>query len=199
MRRLLLTVVAVLGIAACGSPATKNSAPQDPKAPASEPAVIEVPLNVPKPVLPEAPKPSIIPADPMQRVAAVNSGYSLANATMIFGDGKMLGQLYSSDAELKTPETTVLGNSAIVTHLLTLARSKSLARFERTSQGIQIIDDSTLTDSGSYVMVLKRTPQDSVRERGRYVTKWRARADLAKWVILEDLLRPVAAKPKGAK
>jgi hypothetical protein len=197
MRRLLLPV-AVLGIAACGSPATQNSTAQDPKAPASEPAVIEVPLNVPKPVMPEAPKPSIIPVDPMQRAAAVSSGYSLANATMLFGDGKMLSQLYSTDAELKTPETTVLGNSAIVTHLLTLARSKSLANFERTSQGIRIIDDSTLMDSGSYVMLLKRTAQDSVRERGRYVTKWRARTDMTKWVILEDALKP-AVKPKGAK
>jgi hypothetical protein len=49
-------------------------------------------------------------------------------------------------------------------------------------------------------MTLRRSPRDSVLERGRYAATWRARTDFTKWVILEDYLKPDRlAKTKGAK
>jgi hypothetical protein len=198
MRRLFLLVGAAAGIAACGAPSARDTATPDPKAPATDPAVIVVPSTVPKPAFPEAPKQTLIPVDRMAREVAVSQGYSLASATMILQDGRTLSQLYHADAQLKTPETTVLGNAAIVTHLMMLARDKSLRGFNRTSRRIDVLDDSTLSDSGSYVMVLKRSSADSVLERGQYTTRWRARQDITRWVMLEDHIMPgAAAKPKG--
>jgi len=200
MHHRFVSAVAVAGLVACGSPAAKDAAVPDSKAPANAPAVIAVPSTVPKPVIPEAGKPPLIPPDPMQRVIAVNQGYSLASATMVHQDGRMLSQLYHADAALKTPEGTILGNAAIISHLLTLARDKSLKGIERTSKRLETLDDSTMADSGSYVMVLKRSERDSVLERGRYATKWRVRSDITRWVILEDYLAPGAApKAKGAR
>jgi hypothetical protein len=90
--------------------------------------------------------------------------------------------------------------AAVVRQLLSLARSKSLADFQRRSVGTRILDDSTLLDSGTYVMVLRRSEKDSVLERGRYAATWRARTDVTQWVILEDVLKPdQPAKAKGAK
>jgi hypothetical protein len=203
MRRLFLLVIAVLSITACGSPPAKEAAEpavSDPKAPANAPAVIAVPLNVPTPVVPGTPGSRLIPTDPMQQRVAVSQGYGLIGAMMVFQDGRSLSQLYHADAILKTPDSTIAGNGAIVTHLLTLARNKSLSSFERTSRRITLLDDSTLTDSGSYRMVLRRSAADSVFERGAYATNWRARSDITKWVILEDHLAPGAApKAKGAR
>lgn len=200
MRRLYLPLVVLIGITACNSAAKQDAAPQDPKAPALEPAVINVPLNVPTPNAPATANTPLIPTDRMERVVAVSSSYSLASATMVRQDGRMLIQLYAPDAVLKTPETTVMSGPAVVSYLMNLAREKSLSSFQRTSLAIGIIDDSTLADSGSYTMVLKRTPTDSVLERGRYTAKWRARSRITDWVILEDQITPdKPAKRAGAK
>lgn len=152
------------------------------------------------PAAPGTPKSAIIPEDLVQRMAPVSAGYSLATATMLMGDARMLGQLYAPNAVLRVPDSTVTGMPAVVRRLLSLARSKSLADFQRLSLGTRILDDSTLLDSGTYVMVLRRSPKDSVFERGRYAATWRAHTDVTKWVILEDYLKPdQPAKAKGAK
>jgi hypothetical protein len=202
MRRLYLPLVVIIGIAACGSPAKQDAAPPDRKAPALEPGVISMPSTVqpPAPVTPGAPKPALIPEDLVKRMAAVSAGYSLATATMLNGDARVLGQLYAPNAVLRVPDSTVTGMPAVVRQLLSLARSKSLADFQRRSLGTRILDDSTLLDSGTYVMVLKRSPRDSTLERGRYAATWRARTDVTQWVILEDYLKPdQSAKAKGAR
>lgn len=148
----------------------------------------------------DAPKSAIIPKDLVQRMIPVSTGYSLATATMLMHDARMLGEIYAPNAVLRVPDSTVTGMPAVVRQLLSLARSKSLADFQRSSQGNRIIDDSTLVDSGTYVMVLRRSPTDSVLERGRYAATWRARTDITKWVILEDYLKPDRpAKTKSAK
>ena len=156
--------------------------------------------QTPAPAAPDAPKSAIIPEDLVQRMAPVSAGYSLATATMLMNDARVLGQLYAPNAVLRVPDSTVTGMPAVVRQLLSLARSKSLADFQRLSLGTRILDDSTLLDSGTYVMVLRRSPKDSVLERGRYAARWRARTDITKWVILEDYLKPdQPAKTKGAK
>ncbi len=157
-------------------------------------------VQPPAPVAPGTPKSAVIPEDLVQRTAPMSAGYSLATATMLNGDARVLGQLYAPNAVLRVPDSTVTGMPAVVRQLLSLARSKSLADFQRRSLGTRILDDSTLLDSGTYVMVLRRSPRDSVLERGRYASTWRARTDVTQWVILEDYLKPdQGAKAKGAK
>lgn len=199
MRREVLSVVAVLGIAACGSPAAQKD--KDPKAPALEPAVVNVPFSVPTPAIDTAPhKPSVIPADPTKRAVAVSQGYSLAAATMINQDGRVLGHVYAPEAVLHVPDSTVTGVAAVVRSWLGFAHSKSLTDFQRSPRGQRIIDDSTLADSGVYQMIFKRTARDSVIERGEYKATWRAREDVSKWVMLEDAIHPGSKpKKKGAR
>ncbi|MBA4071138.1 MAG: hypothetical protein C0497_04770 [Gemmatimonas sp.] len=147
----------------------------------------------------EAPKAAIIPEDLVQRMTPVSAGYSLVTATMLMNDARVLGQIYAPHAVLRVPDSTVTGMPAVVRQLLSLARSKSLADFQRLSLGTRILDDSTLLDSGTYVMTLRRSPKDSVLERGRYAATWRARTDITKWVILEDYLKPDQPAKKGAR
>jgi len=202
MRRLYLPFAVLIGIAACGSPAKQDAAPPDRNSPALEPGVISMPsmAQTAAPAVSGAPKSAIIPGDIAQRMVPVLAGYSLATATMLMNDARVLGQVYAPNAVLRTPDSTVTGMPAVVRQLLSLARSKSLADFQRRSLGTRILDDSTLLDSGTYAMVLRRSPKDSLLERGRYAATWRARADVTQWVILEDVLKPdLPAKPKGAK
>ncbi len=181
---------------ACSSPVNKVP---DKNAPAIEPAVITLPSATPAtPAVADKPTLKLIPQNPEDRRIVLAQGYSLAAATMKGGDVKMLVTLYATDATLSLPDTTVRGAPAIATQLASLARSKSMDDFQRTSRTLTIVDDSTLADSGSYMMVLKRTPKDSVLERGRYTARWRVRKG-ADWVMIEDHIAPNAGKKQGAK
>jgi hypothetical protein len=193
MRRLFFPVLIVAGIAACSAPAKQDAAvAADPKAPATEPAVISVPLNVPTPVVesPDTPTSSLIPADAQQRVFVLSAGYGLVTAMMVNSDERMLSGMYMPTAVLHVPDTTITGNTGIARKLSALARAKSLSDFQRTSQGMRVIDDSTLADTGTYVMTLKRLSNSTTEEHGRYETTWRARKDRTKWVITEDRILP---------
>ena len=206
MRSLFLTVAAAAGIVAC-SASPKQNAPNasttvDPKSPANAPAVVSVPKNLP--VLdtggPAPVKTTIIPTDSIQRLLAVSGVYSLTSAMMVNLDTRSLVQMYSPSAVLHLPDSTISGGVAVARHLVSMARSKSLASFQRTSRGLRVLDDSTIADSGRYVMILKRSPKDSVIERGRYAATVRARSDINAWVILEDRLMPGSpATRKGVK
>lgn len=200
MRHLFLFCCVMVGVTACGTSSRPEA--KDPKAPAEEAVLIDTRPKTPPPaaiVAPSAPKVRVIPEDPTERLRALNQGYALAAATMVNQDGRMLAQLYEPGATLVTPDSTITNAPAVVRHLLALARSKSLSDFQRTSRTVAIVDDSTLTDSGSYVMILKRSPQDSVFERGAYAATWRARKDIAQWVMLRDHIVPAKAarKPGG--
>jgi len=199
MRIAALSLVAVAGIA-CGTSSTKTD--NNSNALADAPAVVSVPMKLPVDTMKQpgaaTAKPTLIPSDPSQRATTVSMQYSLAAATMVNHDERVLGRLYDGGATLRTPDTTVTGMVAVVKTLIALAQSKSLVDFQRTSRKTIVVDDSTLTDSGSYQMVFKRTPKDSVIERGIYTARWRARTDAASWVMLDDHLMPAkgAAKPK---
>lgn len=196
MKSVQLLIFAALAVAACGSPAKK-----DPNAPALDPAVVNMPSEAQKSPETKAaeaaavPKSQLIPADSMQRVFAVSQGYGLVTAMMINQDTKMLSGMYAGDATLSLPDSTVHGVVAIVRQLTTLARTKALAEFQRTSKGMRILDDSTLVDSGTYVMTSKRTPKETVTERGRYAATWRARgSDPGSWVLTTDRITPDGTK-----
>lgn len=184
-------------LSACGSGAPKN----DTAAPADQPAVIAVPLNVPTPKVSQTASsaPKLIPDDPTERNAVLSTGYALVTATMINQDARVLGTLYAPDAQLHTPAGTLSGVAPVVRRLLDLSRTKSLSEFQRMSQHVRLVDDSTLVDSGSYVMTSKRQAKDSTMERGQYVATWRARTARDKWVMLEDALTPAAPSRGKAK
>ena len=196
MRSLFLAVALTAGAVACGAPTPQDTAAKDPKAPATEPAVVSVPLNLPRLATDSAEKskqPSVMPLDSLARSGGLSSLYALVTATMINSDSRMLGRLYAPAAVLYTPDSTVHNGPAVVRHLITMARAKSMADFQRTSRGRRIIDDSTLVDSGSYIMILRRSPKDSVFERGQYSATVRGGADLNAWIILEDRFKPSPA------
>jgi len=175
MRRLFLFSVVLLAGSACTAPAKDTTA----KA-----------VATPRP---------LIPQDQMQRQSAVATGYALVTAMMVNKDGRSIVGMYAPDAILVLPDSTVRNAPAIATRWVQLAQAKAMADFQRSSLGMTVIDDSTLADSGLYLMILKRTPTDSVLERGRYQALWRARPNVGEWVILEDHIAPVAGKKKGAR
>ncbi len=198
MRREVFTVVAVLGIAACGSPAPAKE--KNPQAPALEPAVVNAPIDLPPLKDTTTHKWDVIPLNPVQRNNAVLQGYAVVAATTVNHDAHMLSQMYDYNAVLHAPDSTVNGSLSITKYLLDLAQKKSLTDWPRITQGQRIVDDSTLVDSGLYRMVLKRSPKDSTIQDGHYKSTWRARKDVTKWVLLEDLITPDAhGKKKTAK
>jgi ketosteroid isomerase-like protein len=175
MRRLSILLATLIASAACSAPAKDTTA---------KPAAPTVPL---------------IPQDQFQRQAAVGTGYSMVTAMMVNKDARSIVGMYAPDAILILPDSTVHNAPAIATRWVQLAQAMSMADFQRSSQGMSIIDDSTLADSGSYLMLVKRTPKDSVIQRGRYQARWRARAGTGSWVMLEDHIIPAAGKKKGAR
>ena len=175
MRRLFLFSVVLIAGSACTTPAKDTTA---------------------KGAVPAGP---LIPQDQMQRQTNVGGGYSLVTAMMINQDVRSIVGMYAPDAVLVLPDSTIRNAPAIAAQWVQIAQTKSMADFQRTSQGMSVIDDSTLADSGSYLMVLKRTPRDSVLERGRYRALWRARLGTGNWVMLEDHVLPAASQKKGAR
>jgi ketosteroid isomerase-like protein len=175
MRRLSILFATLIASSACSPPA------KDTAAKAAAPTV------------------PLIPQDQFQRQAAVGTGYSLVSAMMVNNDARSIVGMYAPDAILVLPDSTVRNSPAIAARWVQLAQATSMADFQRSSLGMSVTDDSTLADSGSYLMTVKRTPKDSVIQRGRYHALWRARPGTGSWVMLEDRLIPDAGKKKGAR
>jgi hypothetical protein len=146
-----------------------------------------------------APAQPLIPEDPVERRTTVGTGYALVTAMMVNNDARSIVALYVPDATLILPDTTVHNAPAIATRWVNLAQGKSMADFQRSSLAMSILDDSTLADSGSYVMVSRRSPTDSVMAPGVYRTRWRARPGIGNWVILEDQIIPGPGKKSGTR
>lgn len=176
MRRLFLFLATLITSSACSTPAKDTTA---------KAATTALPL---------------IPQDQFQRQAAVGGGYALVTAMMVNQDARSIVGMYAPDAILVLPDSTVRNAPAIAARWVQLAQATSMADFQRSSLGMSVIDDSTLADSGSYLMTVKRTPKDSAIQRGRYQALWRARPGTGSWVMLEDRIIPAAAgKKKGAR
>jgi hypothetical protein len=195
MQRLFLTCTVLAGLVACAKTATP-----DPNAPAETPAVIDTRPPAPPPVIAGAPAVKLIPDEYMDRRIPIDQAYSLAGFTMRNGDIAMLASIYHPNASLKTPDTTVTGNQNIAEQLHRFARGKNMAEFQRMPRSLTVADDSTLIDSGSYVLKTARAVGDTISEKGAFVARWRIRKDAAKWVILEDQIAAgKIEKKKGGK
>jgi len=87
---------------------------------------------------------------------------------------------------------TAPGVANIATNLAALGRQKSLADFQRRTQR-HLLVDSTVIDSGAFLITIKRAGADSVYERGSYATRWRIKAD-GNWVMEQDVLKRAGKK-----
>jgi hypothetical protein len=187
-------------IAALAATACKGKPVKDPNAPADAPAVIATPpVVIPADTMGQGAKAAaaaLIPPDKPARERAVMPLYSMAAATMVHHDARMLSQVYAGEATLTLPESTVTNLVPVVRAWIGFAKASGLSDFQRISDGMKVIDDSTLADSGRYMMVMKRSPRDSVFERGRYASTIRARTRIEDWVILSDHIIPANSKKK---
>lgn len=193
------TILALFTVAAaCG-----GKAKPDPKSPALEPAVVSIPSDLPERKLDTSaakPKSTVIPEAPAAREAELRSSYSVMAAMIAHQDARMLMGLFAPDARLVMPDSTYSGSMTVARAYLSRIQTKTLAGFQRTSVGTRVLDDSTLADSGTFLMTFRRTAKDSTLERGIYATRWRVRPGVGTWVILEDMLNPASAtKKKAAK
>jgi hypothetical protein len=182
---------------ACTTKADPRIAARDPGAPAVVQAPrVTVPLDTIGRTAPSRdPAPSgNLALDDARRT--ISSNFAVLGAAIIFGDPRTIASSYAPDAEVITPDTTYKGIAAIVNGLGRLASGKSLREFERRSLASRIVD-STVVDSGVYVVTTKRTGADSVLERGHYATTWRMLPAPRDWVITRDHLYRDA--PKKAK
>ena len=175
-------------IAACGG--TSAPAKADPNAPAV--------VKAPPPVLAsDTAKPVIPPviADDEAQQTLLRS-YSLLAAALANDDARMAMSLYAPTAEFTTVDGTFKGKPEIAKAYGAFAAGHKLQDFQRSPRAIHVINaDSTVVDSGSYKIVLKRA--GAPVERGTYATVWRIHPPPLNWVMLKDhLMREGAKKAK---
>ena len=177
--------VLCLAIAACGKPGARANA-ADP----NTPAVVKAP-------------PVILPGDTVKKVATTvvsmqtaktttARNYALLGAAISFGDQQMIGAQYAPNATLTTAAGNTVGNAAIV-HVF--KELKGLKDFTRVSR-VTTIADSTVIDSGTYTIVLKRAGADSTVERGSYSSVWRIQPEPIEWFMSRDHLYSAPRKAK---
>jgi len=183
-RGMALPILCIL-IAACARQDARDAAKTDP----NTPAIVELGMPKPPEVAKEPPRPILDKAQLSMKLAG---NYSLLAAAMVNGDARMVGTLYAPDAELSMPDGAWSGVVNIASNLAALGRQKSLADFRRSSQR-HVLADSTVVDSGTFVITVKRSGADSVYERGTYATRWRIKAD-GNWLMEQDMLRRAGKK-----
>jgi len=193
LRGMTFTMACVLGVACSNkSKADARSAANDPYAPA---IVRGAPIILPGDTLkPDTAAKHAAAADDVRR--ELNTGYSVLGAAIVFGDPNMIGASYAADARLVTPESTVTGVAAIAMTLSKLGPAKSLREFQRRSLATRVVD-STVTDSGTFIVFTKRAGADSILERGHYATIWRMHAPPYHWLITRDRLHPDPVRQKS--
>lgn len=185
-RRMAPAILCLLA-AACSTPNARDAAKTDP----NTPAVVELGMPKPPDVKKEPPPPIV---DEGQLVNRLAGNYSLLAAAMVNGDARMVGTLYAPDAEMSMPDGAWSGVANIANNLAALGRQKSLADFQRRSTRHMLVD-STVVDSGAFLITVKRTGADSVYERGSYATRWRIKPD-GNWVMEMDVLKREGKKKR---
>lgn len=191
-RGMALSILCIFVSACSGSRADSRAPAKDPGAP----AVVQVPAVVlPSDTIKKDSTPDARSALEAAK-RSIAGDFAVLGAAIAFGDRRMIATTYAPDAEVITPEKTYTGSMAIASGLGRLGPSNSLAEFRRRSLAMRIVD-STVVDSGVYIVLTKRVGADSVFERGRYATTWRIHAPPLNWLITRDhFYRESPAKPK---
>ena len=191
-RWLVLPILCVLANACSAPKADQRGAAKDPNAPAvvQAPSVVLVSDTAKK----DMTTPAATSVDWAKQVIAGN--FAVLGAAIAYGDRRMIGANFAPDAEVITPEATYKGVVAIANAFGRLGPAKSLRDFRRRSLVMKIVD-SSVVDSGVYVVLTKRPGADSVYERGRYATTWRIHPPPMDWLITQDrLYHDATRKPK---
>lgn len=178
-----------LAISACGKPDTRAAA-ADPNAPAV--------IKAPPPIIPSDTIKPVVPPVVPEDVArlTVTRNYSFVGAGMVNHDFRLLAAFYSPDAEFTTPRGRVRGKSAIVQEYRNLAMDGSVQDFQRLSNVLKLVD-STVVDSGQYIVVRKKSRSETAQETGAYASVWRIHPPPMDWVMFRDRLYP--PKPMKGK
>jgi hypothetical protein len=184
--RRVLAALSVITVGAC-APAD-DARKVDPNLP----AVIQVPIVLPGDTM----RSDTIAAYRERMQGAIQQlypEYSVLAAATVFGDRRMMTAIYASDATLRIADSTYTGGVAVVNAMVTLFSRASVTEMTRQSRALNAVD-SIYTDSGSYVMVSKRSGGTATSERGTYVARWRRNAGEPRWTLLYDELKPQLAK-----
>jgi hypothetical protein len=185
---MLLGALSCLGSACSAPKAEPRTAAKDPGAPA---VVQAAPVIVPADTLGKPRPQSAATLSDARRTVA--SDFAVLGAAITYGDLRMIATVFAPDAEVITPDTTYRGIPAIVNGFSRLAAGRSLREFQRTSLTAKMVD-STVIDSGVYVVKTKRAGADSLLEKGRYATVWRIMPAPRDWLITRDHLYPDGKK-----
>jgi hypothetical protein len=177
--------VACLPVVACS---TRDSASHASADDPNRPAVI----RLPPPILPsDTAKPDTTEQTQARIAFARNvliQGYAVISASLAFRDPALLREVYSPDAVLQTPDSTYRGLAAVSAGLAALARGASITELRRSPDRILMGPDSTVLDSGTYVIVSKREGGPEREQRGRYGATWRMLAPPMAWALKSDRL-----------
>lgn len=173
-----------LAVTACSKPDARPNA-ADPNLPAV--------VKLPPPVLPgdtvrKRVEP-VVTADIARTTLSRN--YALLAGGFAFVDRNLITGAYAPTAELTTPNGKFTGTSAILKEFQSFGMDGSVREFQRKSTVMKIID-STVTDSGTFTVVRKRTASDSTIEHGSYASVWQIRPAPLDWVMTRDHLYPSA-------
>ena len=192
LRRGMALAASILAVAACNS---NNGSTAGAKDDPNKPAVVKVPPVV---LASDTAKPDTLPQNRMKMDAIrlkLAENYAVMSAAIAHHDARMLSMMYAPDAQLATSDSLFEGTRPIAIGLAQFGVARSVRSFDRKSSGFAVVD-STVTDSGSYVILSQRTGADSLFERGKYVTSWRMHTEPLVWAIHRDHLVPVAKHKK---
>lgn len=184
-----IVVAALVVVAACGGVAEKSK--DDP----NRPAIVEAPPIV----LPsDTAKVDTMPAF-RERVAQLTTElareYAILGTAMVLDDRRMIAAPYADDAILTIGDSSYTGKTAIAFALSALARRNSLKDMTRTTRAIATLD-STVVDSGSYIMSGQRTGGALEQSTGSYIAVWLHHSD-NRWVLRRDSITPATkSKPR---
>jgi hypothetical protein len=187
-RGMALSVVALIGVAACGKPRADANA-TDPNLP----AVVKVPPVVLASDTAQKPVHVDSAATWQEARSTVNRNYAVLGAAFTYGDPMLLLSSYAPTAVLTTPNGSFTGHQAILKEFRGFGMDGSVKVFTRQSQVLKVVD-STVLDSGIYTFVRKRGGADSTVTRGTYATVWQIVPPPKDWVITKDRLYPVMKK-----
>ncbi len=178
-----------LVITACSKPDARANA-ADPNAPAV--------IKAPPPILASDTAKKEVPPliEDGELRTQLSKLYALAGAGLSFVDPKLISAAYAPTAQLTTPNGTFTGTQAILKEYQSFGMDGSVKDFQRQSAKRTIVD-STVVDSGAYLVVRQRAKAAAITEQGAYAAEWRIHAPPMEWVMTKDHLYP--AKKKATK
>jgi hypothetical protein len=167
-------------IIACGKPEARANA-ADP----NTPAVVKVAPIVLASDTAKKPVEPVVTTDAARMM--ISRDYALSGAGLAMMDPDLLISGYAPAAELTTPNGKFTGKAEILKEYKSFGMDGTVKEFRRQSAVLKVVD-STVVDSGTYIVLRKRVRGDSTVESGAYAAVWRINAPPLDWVMTKDHL-----------